>query len=148
MNDILFGLLQAILVALVTVIARYLIPGIIQSLKHGKYSLAAEIIESAVRAAEQMIRETGKGDEKYTLVLKIAHEILPRYGIKITDEQISVLIESAVQIINSEAACNTVEVPVILAGEEDPEDETREDEHTDAAEDTEEPVIITEVSKK
>ena len=145
MNDIVFGLLQAVLVAMVTAIARYLIPGIIQSLRHGKYTLAAEIVESAVRAAEQMIRDSGKGEEKYTMVLKIAHEILPRYGIDITDEQISVLIESAVQIINAESG-RAIEVPVILAGvgEFDDDSEKQDDDTEEEAEDTEEPVIITE----
>ena len=145
MNDIIFGLLQAVLVALVTAIARYLIPGLIQSLKHGKYTLAAEIVESAVRAAEQIIRESGKGEEKYTMVLKIAHEILPRYGIRITDEQISVLIESAVQVINAESG-NKIEMYAIPLGEADPDaDKKEEDDSEDAGEDTADPVIITEI---
>lgn len=146
MNDIIFGLLQAILVAMVTAIARYLIPGLIQSLKHGKYALAAEIVESAVRAAEQMIRESGKGEEKYTMVLKIAHEILPRYGISITDEQISVLIESAVQVINAESG-RAIEVPLIITGVEDIDDdnEMQVDDTEEEAEDTEDPVIVTEI---
>ena len=63
MNDILFGVLQAVIVAAVAAIARYLIPYIRERLAATRYAWLVDVIDAAVRGAEQMIGP-GHGSEK------------------------------------------------------------------------------------
>ena len=98
MNDILFMILQVVVSAAVAAISRYVIPLVISELRQSKHEYAAEIVMMAVRAAEQMIAAPGSGERKYAM----AFDIIKASGIKMTDEQIQLLIESAVQTMNAE----------------------------------------------
>ena len=100
MNDILFDILQVVIIAAITALLRYLIPYFTQLLRAHNYTFAAEIVETLVRAAEQMILEHGAGSRKYELVVRKAREELEKYNIHLTDGQLDILIESAVQVIN------------------------------------------------
>lgn len=102
MNDILFGILQVFIISAVAAILRYCIPFLTGLLRSHNYNFAADIIETAVRAAEQTISGHGRGDEKFELVVKYVHEQIERYGIGITEEQVVQLIEAAVQTMNAE----------------------------------------------
>ena len=105
MNEILFNLFTAVAIAAVTAVVRYLIPYIITALKESKHELAANIALTAVRAVEQMIMAPGSGERKYAL----AFDLIKQSGLKLTDEQIQVLIEAAVQAMNAEKGAHTQE---------------------------------------
>ena len=102
MNELLYNIVQVVLISAVAAILRYLLPYLTGLLRAHNYNFAAEIIETAVRAAEQTISGHGRGDEKFELVVKYVHEQFERYGIGITEEQVTQLIEAAVQTMNAE----------------------------------------------
>ena len=108
MRDILFLLLEVALTVIITVVARYAVPLIRSILSESKNELWRTIAETAVRAAEQIIREQGAGERKFEL----AKQIIKEFGLKLTDEQIKILIEAAVQAMNAE----TVGVGVTFVG--------------------------------
>ena len=116
MNDILFNICQVLLVSAVIAVLRYAIPYMTRMLRSHDYNFAADIIETMVRAAEQMFTGHGRGDEKFQYVVRVVGEQLDKYGIKITDEQIAQLIEAAVQAMNAELA-------IVAAGQEDGSEE-------------------------
>ena len=98
MNDTLFKILEIVVTAVITIVARYLIPILMTELKNCKHEWVYSIVMIAVRAAEQIIQEKGAGEKKYELALRLIHDA----GVKMTDEQLNSLIESAVQIMNAE----------------------------------------------
>ena len=102
MNDILFNILQVLVVSAIAAILRYLIPLLIQTLRAHDYNFAANIVETAVRAAEQSFIGHGRGDEKYRYAVETIKSAFSKYNIKITDDQICQLIEAAVQTMNAE----------------------------------------------
>jgi LL-H family phage holin len=102
MNDILFNILQVLVVSAIAAILRYLIPLLIQTLRAHDYNFAANIVETAVRAAEQSFIGHGRGDEKYRYAVETIKSAFGKYNIKITDDQICQLIEAAVQTMNAE----------------------------------------------
>lgn len=102
MNDILYNILQVIIISAIVAILRYLIPYLTQILRSHNYNFAAEIIETAVRAAEQSFIGHGRGDEKFEYAVKMVKTAFEKYHITITDDQICQLIEAAVQAMNSE----------------------------------------------
>lgn len=98
MNDTIFHILEIVVTAIITIIARYLVPLIMTELKNCKHEWVYSVVMIAVRAAEQIIQEHGAGEKKYELAMRLIRDA----GIKMTDEQLNSLIESAVQIMNSE----------------------------------------------
>ena len=124
MRDILFSLLEIALTVIITVVARYAIPLIKSILSESKNELWRTIAETAARAAEQIIRERGAGERKFEL----AKQIIKEFGLKLTDEQIKILIEAAVQAMNAESVGVGV---TFVAGDgetEDPAGESSEPE--------------------
>ena len=106
MNDILYNIVYVLIVSIITVIARYAIPLLIQTLRERNYNFAAEIIEKIVRMIEQTMIGSGLGDKKLESATEFAKEVLEHYKIKLTDDQIRQLIEASVQVINTEIGKN------------------------------------------
>lgn len=102
MNDIIFMILETILAASVMAIMRYLIPFLIRGLRAHDFNFAADLVEVAVRAAEQIFDGAGRGSEKYEFVKKHLLEELLKYHITLSEEQLNQLIEAAVQAMNQE----------------------------------------------
>ena len=106
MTQILTDLLVAIMCGVITWAVRttvkQVIPFLEAKLKESQYSWAAEIISSAVRAYEQTVHGPGMGDTKFELVIEFVTRELNKHHIYLSDEQITVLIEAAVQAMNSE----------------------------------------------
>ena len=61
-----------------------------------------------------MTEGSGQGDRKYQMVLNQVKSEFEKLGIKLTDRQISTLIEAAVQAMNAEQ-------DIVKIGVEDPE---------------------------
>lgn len=124
MKDWLFTLLEIVVTVAVAIATRFLIPLLRSVIAESKNELWKTIAATAVRAAEQIIRERGAGERKFEL----AKQIIKEFGLQLTDEQIKILIEAAVQAMNAE----TVGVGVTFVAQdgetEDPAGETSEPE--------------------
>jgi LL-H family phage holin len=103
------------------------IPYLKTRLESEQYSWAAEIIEHAVRAFEQTVSGSGLGEEKFQLVISYAKRELEKRGIKLTEEQITMLIEAAVQTMNCESLnvldCTTESTPGVIFASDNTLDE-------------------------
>lgn len=108
MREIIFNLLSCLLygviVLAVQTVVRVVVPYVKTKLASTQYAWAADIIEHAVRAHEQMIQGTGQGEERFRMVIAQVTEEFNKIGISFTKEQISTLIEAAVQTMNTEKA--------------------------------------------
>lgn len=96
MNDTAFVFLKIIISMCAALLTVWIIP-YIQTLKENmKFSKFLEMIDLMVKAAEQTIRESGKGRIKKDKVTEFLEEYLNSHNIHISRAQLSELIESAV----------------------------------------------------
>lgn len=106
MSQIVMDLITALMCGVVTwaihAVIKHVVPFVETKLKESQYSWAAEIISNAVRAYEQTVSGHGMGEDKFQLVMEFVNRELSKLGIKLSEEQITVLIESAVQAMNAE----------------------------------------------
>ena len=106
MSQIVMDLIVALTCGVVTwaiqTTIKHVVPFIEAKLKESQYSWAAEIIANAVRAYEQTVSGHGMGEDKFQLVMEFVNRELRKFGIKLSEEQITILIESAVQAMNAE----------------------------------------------
>lgn len=106
MSQIVMDLITALMCGVVTwaihAVIKHVVPFIETKLKESQYSWAAEIIANAVRAYEQTVSGHGMGEDKFQLVMEFVNRELSKFGIKLSEEQITILIESAVQAMNAE----------------------------------------------
>lgn len=100
MNDILYNLLLAVVTAAVSAIARYVVPYIRSKLAASKYAWAVDIIDSVVMCVEQTAKENTTGEAKKRTATQVIKIYLNERGIKMTEGQISTLIEAAVGAMN------------------------------------------------
>ena len=100
--DLLFALIYGVVIWAIHTITKKVVPFIELKLSESKYSWAAEIIANAVRAYEQTVSGHGMGEDKFLLVMEFVNRELSKLGIKLSEEQITVLIEAAVQAMNAE----------------------------------------------
>ena len=103
MNDISFKILQVVVSVATALISIYVIPLLREKLKSEKYNQVFEIVEIAVRAAEQTITGAGMGAVKKDQVIDFVMRWALSHGILITDEQLDQLIECAVYNLKMEA---------------------------------------------
>lgn len=129
MNDIIFEIINLIVMIAALVVARYIVPWVKEKIGTEKLNTVAEWAKKAVLYAEQVMT-AATGEEKKEAVTAIIKEIVESANISITDEQIDILIESAVKQMNMDSALFEVEI------EEEIEEEPEETEET---EETEEP---------
>lgn len=106
MNKVLMDFIVALTCGVITwaiqTVIKHVIPFIESKLKESQYSWAADIIANAVRAYEQTVSGSGMGEDKFQLVMAYVNRELSKLGINLSEEQITVLIESAVQAMNAE----------------------------------------------
>lgn len=102
MNDILFSIMQAVIIGGIVALLRYVVPYFTRILREHDFNFAAELVETAVRAAEQTFIGHGRGDEKFEWVVQIMKSQFNKYEIKITDDQLIQLLEAAVQAMSAE----------------------------------------------
>ena len=91
-----FNILQVILAIVSIVVTGILIPLIKTKISKTDLEKALVITDIAVKAAEQIYKESGKGpiNKKYVI------DYLNRSGLNLTDEEINALIEAAVKELN------------------------------------------------
>lgn len=102
MNELTFNILKVVISICAVLVTVYGIP-YLKTLKEDKrYDSLVQIIEIAVRAAEQVLK-TESGTMKKAEVMKFVREWLDRQGIKITDGELDQLVEAAVYCLKWEA---------------------------------------------
>lgn len=101
MNDLTFNILKIVVAVATVFISAYVIPLLKEKLNDSRYNRLLDMVEIAVRAAEQTIKADGavKKDE----VVKFVTEWMLAHGIAITQEQLDQLIECAVYNLKQEA---------------------------------------------
>ena len=96
MNTVLFEALKAVVIISIMLIMRYLIPYLKSLVEKSKYAQVVEWVGKAVLMAEQTVLGTKAGAEKKAIVIDFIKRMLMQKNIAITDEQLNILIESAV----------------------------------------------------
>lgn len=100
MNDLTFNILKIVVSVVIAIIAYYVIPYIKRRIESDKYKDLLDMINIAVQAAEQAIKGKGMGKLKKENVMTFITSWAEKAGIKITQDQLSQLIESAVYELN------------------------------------------------
>ena len=103
MNDSTFNILKIVIAIATAIISAYVIPLLKENLKDAKYQRLAEMVDIAVRAAEQTIKGSGQGALKKDEVLKFVGLWMETHGIDVSEEQLDQLIECAVYNLKLEA---------------------------------------------
>lgn len=104
-----------IMYALITAVAGYI--GIALKNLYNKYvntKIKRDVAETAVRGVEQIYKDI-HGDEKLDVALKAASEMLAEHGITVSDLELRMLIEAAVERMNEEFQKGKTELPVKAA---------------------------------
>ena len=102
MNELTFDLLKIVISVCAAIITVYAVPYLKTLKEDRRYAQILDMVDVAVRAAEQTIKGAGKGMEKKQEVENIVHAWLLEKGIEITPEQINQLIECAVYQMKQE----------------------------------------------
>lgn len=105
-NELVFNVLLALVVALIGVITKELLPylkekkaEVIRKVEQTKWSWTVEIIDSVVRAVEQTVINE-HGEEKKAIARRMILKVMKEAGIYLSDQQIDMLIEAAVNAMN------------------------------------------------
>ena len=114
LNDLIYNVLMALIVAVAGVIARYLIPYLRTKraeFRRTKWGWAADIVDAVVRAVEQTVSDGIHGEAKKQIAVDYIRKLLRQTGVDLTDEQLDALVEAAVQTLNAETI--KVETPTV-----------------------------------
>lgn len=103
MNDLTFNILKIVITIVTVVLSAAVIPLLKEKLNDSRYQRLLEMVEIAVRAAEQTIKGSGQGAIKKDEVTKFVTDWMFTHGISITQEQLDQLIECAVYNLKMEA---------------------------------------------
>ena len=96
MNEVTFNILKIVVSVVSALVAVYLIPFIKAQTADVKYQKLLDMVEVAVRAAEQTIKGSGQGAAKKEEVIKFVTDWMMEHGVTITYDQLEQLIEAAV----------------------------------------------------
>lgn len=97
MDNRLFEVILALIPVLGAIITYFIIPYIKTNMDSAKLAQYKEWATLAVKSAEMLWRETGHGEDKKTYVVNFLTDMFNSRQIVITEEQMNVLIESAVK---------------------------------------------------
>jgi LL-H family phage holin len=100
-NKLLVDLVDVILLVITSAIGRYLVPLVKTKLGQEKLQFLSQYAVKFVKLAEVMIDGEKKGDEKREYVSELIVEEANKLHLKLTDDQIRMLIEDAVFSLNN-----------------------------------------------
>lgn len=106
MNDITFIVLKLVISVSFALITAYLIPLIKNKIASEKYKDLVDIVKVGVNAAEQVFKESGMGRVKKEDVIIFVNGWMNENGVKISEKQLSQLIEAAVFEMNKKKENN------------------------------------------
>lgn len=101
MSDITLKVLLAIISVLGTILTYFVIPYLRTKIDANNLNKYKEWTKSAVKCAEMIYNESGMGKVKKEYVIKFIADMINKEKVHITEEQINVLIESAVEELNN-----------------------------------------------
>lgn len=101
MNDAMVIIVRVIVVAVCLLISGIVLPYIDRLKDQKEMDLIVKTVNMAVKAAEQTIKGSGKGQLKKAEVKEIIDTWLLKAGIKVSEEFIDMIIEDAVYVMNS-----------------------------------------------
>lgn len=96
MEDITLMILKIVVSICAALITVYVVPYLKTLRQDKRYASLMDMVEVAVKAAEQTIKEPGQGDYKKAEVIAFVSDWMTEHGIKISQEELSQLIECAV----------------------------------------------------
>lgn len=106
MNEVTFEIVKIALCAVVSILAivftRVLVPYIKSITLTQEQETVMQLVEIAVRAFEQTVKESGQGKIKKQQVIAFVRGELQKKGITVTEDQLDKLIESSVYILKKE----------------------------------------------
>lgn len=103
MNEITFDVLKIVVSVCVALITVYVVP-YLKTLKNDKrYASLVDMVEVAVKAAEQNFKQSGQGAAKKEEVMNFVRDWMASNGIEIRIDQLDQLVEAAVYQLKQEA---------------------------------------------
>lgn len=96
MNDMVMDILKWVIALLAMIVVRYFVPFIKAQIEASEYKWLTDLIDGAVKYAEQTIKGSGQGEAKYEEARKYIITQVNARGIDITEDQLKALIEAAV----------------------------------------------------
>lgn len=109
-NQLVFNICMALIVALIGIVTKTLLPYLrakkdeaTTAIRQTRWAWAADIIDAVVRAVEQTVEDGVHGEAKKDEATRLIMDFFRVNGIDLTQEQISTLIETAVQQLNADA---------------------------------------------
>lgn len=97
MDEVLFKIILALLSILCTVLTGVVVPYIKEKIGNEKLAKYEEWATLAVQCAEMIFKEQGMGADKKEYVINFLNKMFNENKIVITEEQLEILIESAVK---------------------------------------------------
>ena len=97
MNENLFNIILTFVPVICAIITYFVIPFIKSSISEKQLAQYKEWAKLAVKTAEMLWRETGHGEDKKAYVVSFLNDMFNKNKVVITEEQINILIESAVK---------------------------------------------------
>jgi len=102
MNEITFNILKIVISVSAALISAYVIPLLKAKIAESRDRRLLEMVELAVKAAEQTIKGAGTGALKKEEVITFVTKWMVSHGIMISEEQLDQLIEAAVYAMNNQ----------------------------------------------
>ena len=109
-NQLVFNISMALIVALIGIVTKTLLPYLrakkdeaTTTIRQTRWAWAADIVDAVVRAVEQTVEDGVHGEAKKDEATRLIMDFFRVNGIDLTQEQISTLIETAVQHLNADA---------------------------------------------
>ena len=102
MDDLTMMLVKIAVAVCAALITAYVLPYLKALKEDAKWGTVIDMIEIAVRAAEQIIKGSGQGPAKKAEVVKFVSEWLERNGIGMMEDELDQLIEAAVYQMKQE----------------------------------------------
>lgn len=100
MNEALFKIIVGLIPVLATIVTGFIVPLIKSKISAEQLSTIVKWVTYAVCAAEMIFKEEKQGMTKKQYVIDFSNKLFNSKKIVITEEQINVLIESAVKELN------------------------------------------------
>lgn len=100
MNENLFNFVLIMIPVFGAIITYFIVPLLKEKIGTEKFNKYKEWTELAVKTAEMLWTETGHGKDKKDYVVKFLNNLFNKNKVVITESQIEILIESAVQELN------------------------------------------------
>ena len=106
MNEVLFQIILALIPVVGVILTGYIIPLIKEKIGTEKLAKYEYWVSMAVNAAEMIFKEVGMGESKKEYVVNFLNKMFNKNKVAITEDQLNILIESAVNELNNIKADN------------------------------------------